>query len=181
MDINFITKDLLPVGESDKKIPKVKSGDVVKVFSESGEGGQQVFEGVVISVSGKGFDKNMIVRKVAAGVGVEKTYPLYAPTIKKIRIKKSSKVRRAKLYWLRDRVGRSARLAEKDLDPEVVKLMAAEEKLSEVDKAEIKKNKAEVKKGQKGEAKKSNPPTGGKKKLSKAEPEKEKADSKDKS
>src|SRR4030042_5204092 len=123
MNINDITKDFIP----DKKIPKVKPGDIVKVTSESGEGGQQIFEGVVIATSGSGADKTFIVRKVAAGVGVEKTYPLYSPTIEKIRIKKSSKVRRAKLYWLRDRVGKAARLTEKDLDPAAGKLMAVRE------------------------------------------------------
>ncbi len=155
MNINNITKDLIP----DKKIPKVKPGDIVNVTSESGEGGQQIFEGVVIATSGSGADKTFIVRKVSAGVGVEKTYPLYSPTIKKIQVKKSSKVRRAKLYWLRERSGRGARLAEKDLDPEVVKLMAAEEsanrgpavagKVEKVEKPEKAKEKPKTEKGEK--------------------------------
>lgn len=175
MNINDITKQFIP----DKKIPKIKSGDIVKITSESGEGGQQIFEGVVIATSGSGADKTFIVRKVAAGVGVEKTYPLYAPTIKKIQVKKSSKVRRAKLYWLRDRVGRSARLTEKDLDPEVIKLMADEEVIKsdsqKVSKKEEKLDKAEEDKEKNKDENKEED------KKSKAEPKKTATNTKDKS
>jgi len=126
MDMNEIQKNLI----ADKKVPPIKTGDIVRVVQEFEEGDsvkQQIFEGVVISVSGSGISKTFMVRKVTAGIGVEKVYPIYSPTIKKIEIKKSSKIKRAKLYWLRDRVGRAARLQEKDLDPEVIKLMAAED------------------------------------------------------
>ena len=141
MNINDITKELI----DNKKIPKVRPGDIVHIVSESGEGGKQIFEGVVIAVSGGGISKTLKVRRVAAGVGVEKIYPLYSPTIKKIQIKKSSKVRRAKLYWLRERSGRGTRLTEKDLDPEVVKLMKAEEEEKTEEVGEVSKPKTESK------------------------------------
>jgi large subunit ribosomal protein L19 len=147
MNLNQIQKNLI----GDKKIPPIKPGDIVRVVQEFEDGGsakQQIFEGVVIATRGEGLSKTFTVRKVMAGVGVEKIYPLYSPTIKKIEVKKSSKVKRAKLYWLRDRFGKAARLTEKDLDPEVIKLMAEEEVIKsdsqKVSQKEVKSDKAEV-------------------------------------
>jgi large subunit ribosomal protein L19 len=183
MNLNEVQKNLIV----DKKVPLIKTGDIVRVvqeFEESGSAKQQIFEGVIISIRGEGLSKTFTVRKVTAGVGVEKTYPLYSPTIKKIQIKKSSKIKRAKLYWLRERVGKAARLQEKDLDPEVVKLMAAQEQSELVDKV----NKVEIGgENKRSEAKSSVAESVGgdedkkDKKNLKAEPKKAPSDSKDKS
>lgn len=97
-----------------KKVPDVKIGSTVRVHQKIKEGEKervQVFEGLVIAInSGHGADKTFTVRKVVEGIGVEKVFPLYSPMIKKIEIKTESKVRRAKLYYMRGRSGKSARL-----------------------------------------------------------------------
>jgi len=109
------------------KRPPIKSGDIVRVHQQVQEGEKkrlQVFEGIVISIKGSGVSKTFTVRRVSLGVGVEKTFPLYLPTIKKIEVKKGTKARRAKLYYLRDLVGKQARLKEKHLPNSVIKIMA---------------------------------------------------------
>lgn len=99
-----------------KKIPVIQVGHTVRVHQKIKEGEKeriQVFEGLVIRVnSGHGADKTFTVRKIVEGIGVEKIFPLYSPNIQKIEVKKESKVRRAKLYYMRDRAGKSARLKE---------------------------------------------------------------------
>lgn len=97
--------------DSYKKRPDVKVGDTVKLSLKVKEGGKertQVFEGVVIAITGRGLSKNIVVRKISYGVGVEKIVPLHAPVLQKIEIVKRGTVRRAKLFYLRDRVGRRA-------------------------------------------------------------------------
>jgi large subunit ribosomal protein L19 len=97
-------------------IPAFSPGDNVKVHVRVLEGGReriQVFEGVVIGRSGGGLRETFTVRKISFGVGVERIFPLHAPIISKIEVTRKGKVRRAKLYYLRDRVGRSARIKEK--------------------------------------------------------------------
>ena len=99
-----------------KKVPVIRTGQTVRVFQKIKEGEKeriQMFEGLVIKVnSGLGADRSFTVRKVVEGIGVEKIYPLYSPRIDKIEVKKEAKVRRAKLYYMRDRSGKSARLKE---------------------------------------------------------------------
>jgi len=94
-----------------KKRPDVRVGDTVKMYLKIKEGNKervQVFQGVVIGIKGSGLSKTITVRKISYGVGVEKIIPLYASTLQKIEIVKRGKVRRSKLYYLRDRVGKRA-------------------------------------------------------------------------
>lgn len=97
-----------------KKVPVIQTGHTVRVHQKIKEGEKeriQIFEGLVIRVnSGHGADKTFTVRKIVQGIGVEKIFPLYSPNIQKIEVKKESKVRRAKLYYMRERAGKSARL-----------------------------------------------------------------------
>jgi large subunit ribosomal protein L19 len=99
-----------------KKVTPFRVGDQLKVVLKIIEGESerlQTFEGTVIRMRGQGASKSFTVRKVSYGVGVERTLPLYSPRIEKIEIVRSGHVRRAKLYFLRDRTGRAARLDEK--------------------------------------------------------------------
>jgi len=94
-------------------LPKFNPGDTVKVFFKILEGDKervQPFEGIVISISGGHNRKNFTVRKVSYGIGVERKFPLHSPRIEKIEITREGRVRRAKLYYLRKRVGKSARV-----------------------------------------------------------------------
>jgi large subunit ribosomal protein L19 len=99
-----------------KAVPKIKAGHTVSVHQKIKEGEKervQIFEGLVIKVnSGTAADKTFTVRKIVDGIGVEKIFPLYSPLIEKIVVKKEAKVRRAKLYYMRERSGKSARLKE---------------------------------------------------------------------
>ncbi len=97
-------------------IPEFSSGDTVKVHVRVVEGNRervQIFEGVVIRRQGSGIRETFTVRKVSFGVGVERTFPIHSPIIAKIEIGTRGDVRRAKLYYLRDRIGRAARVKEK--------------------------------------------------------------------
>jgi large subunit ribosomal protein L19 len=97
-------------------IPDFRPGDTVKIHVRVVEGNReriQVFQGVVISRKGGGTRENFTVRKVSFGVGVERTFPLHTPIISKIEVVSLGKVRRAKLYYLRDRVGKAAKVREK--------------------------------------------------------------------
>ena len=119
---------------SEKKIPEFHPGDVVKVGVRITEGKKdriQYFEGVCIAKKNRDLNSSFTVRKISFGEGVERTFPLYGTLIDSIQVIRSGKVRRAKLYYLRDRTGKSARIAEKikkkiglDIKPELV----AEEK-----------------------------------------------------
>jgi len=117
---------------SEKKIPDFYPGDVVKVGVRITEGKKeriQYFEGVCISKKNRDLNSSFTVRKISFGEGVERTFPLYGTLIDSIKVIRSGKVRRAKLYYLRDRTGKSARIAEKirkkigidiDVKPETV-------------------------------------------------------------
>ena len=99
-----------------KKIPKFASGDIVKVGINVVEGTRkrvQIFEGVVISKKNKGLNSSFIVRKISSGEGIERTFQLYSPLIESIEIKNRGDVRRAKLFYLRERSGKSARIKER--------------------------------------------------------------------
>ena len=96
-------------------IPEFRSGDTVKVHVRVVEGGRervQVFEGLVIARNGDGPRASFTVRKMSFGVGVERVFPVNAPIIQKVEVVRRGDVRRAKLYYLRDRVGKSARIKE---------------------------------------------------------------------
>ncbi len=98
------------------KIPDFAPGDTVRVNVRISEGTRervQAYEGVVIGRSGEGINESFTVRKISYGEGVERVFPVYSPTIESIAVVKKGKVRRAKLYYLRDRRGKSARIAEK--------------------------------------------------------------------
>ena len=101
---------------SEKKIPEFFAGDVVKVGVRITEGKKeriQYFEGVCIAKKNRDLNSSFTVRKISFGEGVERTFPLYGTVIDSIKVIRSGKVRRAKLYYLRDRTGKSARIAEK--------------------------------------------------------------------
>ncbi len=97
-------------------IPLFKSGDRLKVFLKVKEGNNeriQIFEGDVIARQGRGLTENIIIRKISNNVGVEKTLCLHSPNIDKVEVVRVGRVRRAKLYYLRDKVGKSAKIVEK--------------------------------------------------------------------
>ncbi len=97
-------------------IPAFRAGDTVKVHVKVVEGNRsriQVFQGVVIARQGQGVGETFTVRKISFGVGVERVFPLHAPTIEKIEVDRRGDVRRAKLYYLRGLRGKAARIREK--------------------------------------------------------------------
>jgi len=99
-----------------KKIPEFAPGDTVIVSVSVVEGTRkrlQAFEGVVIAKRNRSLNSSFIVRKISSGEGVERTFQLYSPTIASIEVKRRGDVRRAKLYYLRERSGKSARIKEK--------------------------------------------------------------------
>lgn len=101
-----------------KEVPAFSIGDTVKVFVKVVEGDKerlQPFEGVVIARKGSGPRETFTVRKISFGVGVERVFPLHSPILGKIDVMKRGVVRKAKLYYLRDKKGKDARIKEKDL------------------------------------------------------------------
>lgn len=98
-----------------KEIPSFRAGDTVKVLVNVIEGTHkrtQAFEGIVVARRNRGLNTSFIVRKISNGEGVERTFQLYAPTIASIEVKRHGDVRRSKLYYLRDRSGKAARIRE---------------------------------------------------------------------
>ncbi|NWG93470.1 MAG: 50S ribosomal protein L19 [Parvularculaceae bacterium] len=99
-----------------KSVPDFAPGDVLKVSVKVKEGDRerlQAYEGVCIGRAGSGLNENFTVRKISFGEGVERVFPVYSPNVATIEVVRRGKVRRAKLYYLRDRRGKSARIAEK--------------------------------------------------------------------
>ena len=99
-----------------KEKPAVQIGDTVRVHVKVKEGSReriQVFEGTVIAKKHGGVEETITVRRISYGIGVEKVFPVYSPSIDHIEVVRSGKVRRAKLYFLRDRGGKGAKLKEK--------------------------------------------------------------------
>ena len=97
------------------EVPAFNVGDTVKVYGKIKEGNReriQVFEGTVIKKQGGSNRATFTVRKLSNGVGVEKTWPLHSPNVEKVEVVRKGKVRRAKLYYLRDRVGKAAKVKE---------------------------------------------------------------------
>ena len=123
--IEQIEKEQIKKLTENKAIPAFRSGDTVKVFVKVIEGSRermQTYEGVVIAKKNRGINSSFKVRKISNGEGVERLFHLYSPNIQ-IEVVKHGKVRRAKLYYLRERTGKSARIAEKkrieDAEPSV--------------------------------------------------------------
>lgn len=97
-------------------LPELKIGDTVKVHAKIKEGNReriQIFEGTIIAMKHSGINKTVTVRRISYGVGVEKTFPVHSPNIAKFEVIRHGKVRRAKLYYLRGRVGKAAKVKEK--------------------------------------------------------------------
>ena len=108
--VNEITKSQMKTD-----LPDLRPGMTVKVDVKIKEGGKeriQVFEGIVIRIQGSGIGETFTVRKISGGVGVERTFPIHSPLVDKITIVRKGKVRRARLYYLRSRSGKSARIKE---------------------------------------------------------------------
>lgn len=98
------------------ELPEFNVGDTVKVDVQIKEGNReriQVFEGTVIARKGSGIAETFTVRKVSYGCGVERIFPVHSPSVKGVKVVRKGKVRRAKLYYLRDRVGKAAKVKEK--------------------------------------------------------------------
>ena len=149
---------------AEKKIPEFFPGDIIKVGVRITEGKRdriQYFEGVCIAKKNRDINSSFTVRKISFGEGVERTFALFSSIVDSIKVIRSGKVRRAKLYYLRDRTGKSARIAEKikkkigidivEAKPEVVKEEAVEAKINKEDlpkevKTETKKESSEEKK-----------------------------------
>ncbi len=99
-----------------EKVDEFNVGDTVKVYGKIKEGNReriQVFEGTVLKIQGGGNRATFTVRKNSNGIGVEKTWPLHSPNVEKVEVVRRGKVRRAKLFYLRDRVGKRAKVKEK--------------------------------------------------------------------
>ena len=98
-----------------ENVPTLIVGDDVKVYKRITEGTRtrtQIFEGTIIAKKGAGISETFTVRRVSYGVGVEKTFPVHSPNVEKVEITRHGKVRRAKLYYLRDRVGKNSKVKE---------------------------------------------------------------------
>ena len=98
------------------EVPQFGIGDTVKVYVRITEGEKQriqLFEGTVIARKGGGISETFTVRRVSYGVGVEKTFPIHSPNVQSVEVVRRGKVRRAKLYYLRDKVGKNAKVKEK--------------------------------------------------------------------
>ena len=131
-NIEDINKEAVKKIIANKKITDFSSGDTIKVGVKISEGKReriQYFEGVCIAKKNRDLNSSFTVRKISFGEGVERTFALYSPNVDSIKVIRSGKVRRAKLYYLRDRTGKSARIAEKirkkigidiDVKPEAV-------------------------------------------------------------
>ena len=114
--IEKIEKEQLEKLSSGKQMPDFNPGDTIKVDVKVVEGTReriQAFEGVCIARAGKGINESFTVRKISYGEGVERVFPLFSPKISSITVVRKGKVRRAKLYYLRDRRGKAARIVEK--------------------------------------------------------------------
>ena len=137
-----------------KKIPEFFAGDTIKVGVRIAEGKReriQYFEGVCIAKKNRNINSSFTVRKISFGEGVERTFALYSPIIGSIKITRSGKVRRAKLYYLRDRKGKSARISEKikksigvDIAEQIDEIEAVKE--TAVPKTELKKKELKTEK-----------------------------------
>ena len=116
MNMNLVNE--ITASQIRTDIPEFSSGDTVKVHVKIIEGDKsriQVYEGVVMSTRGSGVSKTFTVRKIASGVGVEKTFPIHSPWVEKIEVVKRGQVRRARLHYMRSRTGKAAKIKSKDV------------------------------------------------------------------
>ncbi len=107
---------LIEQGSMKAEAPQIEVGDLVKVHVKIKEGQKyriQVFEGTVIAKKHGGINETFTVRRVAHGVGIERVFPVHSPIVEKVEVVRNGKVRRAKLYYLRDRVGKAAKVKSK--------------------------------------------------------------------
>ncbi len=153
---------------AEKKLPEFFPGDIIKVGVKITEGKRdriQYFEGVCIAKKNRDLNSSFTVRKISFGEGVERTFALYSPIVDSIKVIRSGKVRRAKLYYLRDRTGKSARISEKirkkiGIDVEVKPEQVTEENVAqtiEEKSAETSVTENKVQEVQKAETKKEEP------------------------
>ena len=115
MSNNEIIKNI-EQGQLKAEVPAFNTGDTVRVYNKIKEGNRertQIFEGTVLKIQGGSNRTTFTVRKSSNGVGVEKTFPVHSPNVAKFEVVRNGKVRRAKLYYLRGRVGKAAKVAEK--------------------------------------------------------------------
>jgi len=136
-----------------KRIPRFSAGDTVKVYYKIKEGDKeraQIFEGVVLQRRGEGTGSTFTVRKISSGIGVERIFPLLSPNVSKIQVVKRGKVRRAKIFYLRKLVGKSAKIEE---DREKYLEKAEEEIIEEEEEEPEEKEKKEAEKEVKAEVK----------------------------
>ena len=133
--IDKIEKDQMEKISAERILPEFGAGDTLKVDVKIVEGDKervQAFEGLCIARSGGGLNENFTVRKISYGEGVERIFPIFSPKIAGITVLKRGKVRRAKLYYLRDRRGKSARIVEKiQVSKKEVKPKVTDKKVSE--------------------------------------------------
>lgn len=133
--IDKIEKDQMEKISAERTLPEFGAGDTLKVDVKIVEGDKervQAFEGLCIARSGGGLNENFTVRKISYGEGVERIFPIFSPKIAGITVLKRGKVRRAKLYYLRDRRGKSARIVEKiQVSKKEVKSKATDKKVNE--------------------------------------------------
>jgi len=104
--------------QTKKGVPEFRVGDTVRVFSKIHEEGKtrlQAFEGTVIAINGSGIRKSFVVRRVSYGEGVEKTFPVHSPSVDSIRVVRKGKSRRAKLYYLRKKIGKKTKIEGEDV------------------------------------------------------------------
>jgi len=145
-------------GHMKEKVPVLSPGDTVRVHLRVLEGQKerlQVFEGLVLGVKGKGTREMLCVRKISFGVGVERIFPMHSPFISRIELVRKSHARRAKLYYLRDRVGKSAKLRMQFQEAGVAAAQEPQAKPETPPAAETKaETKAEAKKAEKPKQKK---------------------------
>lgn len=98
-----------------ENVPVINVGDTIKIYNKIKEGTReriQLFEGTVIAKNGGGISETFTVRRISYGIGVEKTFPVHSPNVEKVEIVRSGKVRRAKLYYLRNKVGKDSKVKE---------------------------------------------------------------------
>ena len=133
--IDKIEKDQMEKISAERTLPEFGAGDTLKVDVKIVEGDKervQAFEGLCIARSGGGLNENFTVRKISYGEGVERIFPIFSPKIAGITVLKRGKVRRAKLYYLRDRRGKSARIVEKiQVSKKEVKSKLTDKKVNE--------------------------------------------------
>jgi large subunit ribosomal protein L19 len=140
--------DLIEKENLKEKIPEFGVGDIVDVHVKLVEGDKeriQIFNGIVIAKKGTGVRETFTVRRIVQGEGVERVFPIHSPNVKDIKVKKSHKIRRAKLYYLRDRSGKSARLKEKfsaKTKDKKVKVKEVKAKKTKDEEVKVKKKKA---------------------------------------